>query len=142
MKLNKTSKRLIAARYPFSVVEVKNDPHITKQNGKQSSYNIVGNGSGIAEFGCDELTALWFCEAANRYADEIFSHLFKPPFMGKWLNGKNYEYDFAYCSACGRMQWVGWNSHKEAEEKVENFAENYRYCPGCGAKMEGGEYVK
>ena len=74
MELNKTTQRLIAARRPFSVVEIKNDPRITKQNGKQSSYNIVGNnGSGIAEFGCDELAAIWFCEAANLYANEIYS---------------------------------------------------------------------
>ena len=73
MTLNKTTKRLIAARHPFSVVEIENDPRITNVNGKQSSYNIVGgNGSGIAEFGCDELAALWFCEAANRYANEIY----------------------------------------------------------------------
>lgn len=74
MELNKTTKRLIAARRPFSVVEIKDDPRITNVNGKQSAYNIVGkNGSGIAEFGCDELAALWFCEAANRYADEIYN---------------------------------------------------------------------
>ena len=73
MTLNKTNKRLIAARRPFSVVEIKNDHRITKQNGKQSSYNIVGKtGYGIAEFGCSELAATWFCEAANRYADEIY----------------------------------------------------------------------
>ena len=74
MELNKFNKRLIAARRPFSIVEIKNDPSITKVNWKQSSYNIVGkNGSGVAEFGCDELAATWFCEAANRYADEIYS---------------------------------------------------------------------
>ena len=77
MELNKFNKRLIAARRPFSVVEIKNDPRITNVNGKQSSYNIVGeNGSGIAEFGCDELTATWFCEAANRYAHEIYNRVY------------------------------------------------------------------
>lgn len=72
MKLTKFVNRLIAARRPFSVVEIENDPRITNVNGKQSSYNIVGkNGSGIAEFGCDEWAAQWFCDAANRYANEI-----------------------------------------------------------------------
>lgn len=142
MILNKFNKRLIAASRPFSVVEIKNAPGITSVNGKRSSYNIVGkNGSGVAEFGCDELAALWFCEAANRYADEIYSRRPATPHTGKWLNGKDYEYEFAYCSACGRMQWAGWSSHRDAEEKIGVFVENYRYCPGCGAKMEGSEYV-
>ena len=143
MELSKISKRLIAARRPFSVVEIKNSPHITNVNGKRSEYNIVGkDGSGVAEFGCDRLAALWFCEAANHYADSIFSRRPAKPRTGKWLNGNDYEYEYACCSACGRMQWADWDSHREAEEKVGTFAENYKYCPGCGAKMEGGEYVK
>ena len=143
MELNKTSKRLIAARRPFSVVVIENDPSITNVNGKQSSYRIVDeDGSGVAEFGCDELAALWFCEAANRYADSIYSRRTEIPRTGKWLNGKQYEYEYAYCSECGRIEWAGWESHREAKDRVGHFAEIYRYCPGCGAKMEGGEYVK
>lgn len=243
MELNKFNKRLIAARRPFSVVEIKNDPRITNVNGKQSSYNIVGgNGSGIAEFGCDELSATWFCEAANRYAAEIYrgkyptneqetpadiiaekrreadeleASSYKPhQFLreriaelrreadrleaavnrecgdaaklrevlstisevsddwrlhantmpgaldrilelaqaalaatkkekgAKWLNGKDYECEFAYCSKCGLPQWADWDSHSEAKENIGNFAEKYKYCPECGAKMEGGEYVE
>ena len=61
---------------------------------------------------------------------------------GQWNNGTDYEYEFAYCSKCGRMVFAGWNSHAEAREKVVNFHETYKYCPGCGAKMEGGRYVK
>jgi len=64
------------------------------------------------------------------------------PHTGKWKNGKKYEYEYAYCSACGRMQWAGWDSHNQAEENIEAFADDYRFCPGCGAKMEGGVYVK
>ena len=93
MELNKTTKRLVAARRPFSVVEIKNAPHITKVNGKQSAYNIVGkNGYGVAEFGCDELAATWFCEAANRYADEIYRRRSTTPHTGRWLNDKDHEY--------------------------------------------------
>ena len=143
MTLDKTTKRLIAARRPFSVVEIKNDPSITNVNGKRSSYNLVGkNGSGIAEFGCDEWAALWFCEAANRYADEIYSRHSTTPHSGKWRNGKDYECEFAYCSECGLPQWTDWSSHREAKENIGDFAENYKYCPECGAKMEGGEYVE
>ena len=65
-----------------------------------------------------------------------------PPHTGKWMNGRNYEYEYAYCSECGRAQWADWDTHKQAEESIESFADNYRYCPGCGAKMEGGVYVK
>ena len=65
-----------------------------------------------------------------------------PPHTGKWMNGRNYEYEYAYCSECGRTQWADWDSHKQAEESIGSFADDYRYCPGCGAKMEGGVYVK
>jgi hypothetical protein len=61
---------------------------------------------------------------------------------GVWENGKGFEYEFAYCSVCGRMQYAGWDSHKEAKEKIENFHEEYKFCPGCGAKMTGGRYVE
>lgn len=65
-----------------------------------------------------------------------------PARKGKWKNGTDYEYEYAYCSECGRMQWAGWDTHKQAEENIESFAANYRYCPGCGTEMEGGVYVK
>lgn len=63
-----------------------------------------------------------------------------PPRKGKWKNGREYEY--AYCSECGRMQWAGWDTHKQAEENIKSFACDYKYCPGCGAEMDGGVYVK
>lgn len=64
------------------------------------------------------------------------------PHTGKWMNGRKYEYEYAYCSECGRMQWADWDTHKQAEESIGSFADSYRFCPGCGAKMEGGVYVK
>ena len=65
-----------------------------------------------------------------------------PAHKGKWKNGTMYEYEYAYCSECGRAQWADWDSHKQAEENIKLFACNYKYCPGCGAEMEGGVYVK
>lgn len=59
-----------------------------------------------------------------------------------WENGTDYEYEFAYCSACGHMQFADWNTHCEAKEKIGHFHEKYHYCPECGAKMKGGTYVE
>ena len=82
----------------------------------------------------------------ERERDEVISMaraaLAAPSHTGKWENGKNYEYEFAYCSECGRMQWADWGSHEQAKENIESFADDYRFCPGCGARMEGGEYVR
>ena len=74
--------------------------------------------------------------------DIINDALSAPPRKGKWKNGRRYEYEYAYCSECGRMQLAGWDTHKQAEENIESFACDYKYCPGCGAEMEGGVYVK
>ena len=60
----------------------------------------------------------------------------------KWLNGKHYECEFAYCSKCGRMEWAGWTTHNRAKEKVVDFFKDYKFCPECGSEMEGGEYVE
>lgn len=61
---------------------------------------------------------------------------------GRWLNGKDYEYEFAYCSKCGRMQWAGWDTHQQAKEKIGEFYKEFKFCPNCGSEMEGGEYVE
>lgn len=61
---------------------------------------------------------------------------------GKWLNGRHYEYEYAYCSKCGHMEYAGWNSHAEAREAIVYFHKHYRFCPWCGTKMEGGQYVE
>lgn len=61
---------------------------------------------------------------------------------GRWLNGKDYEYEFAYCSKCGRMQWAGWDTHQQAKEKIGEFYKEFKFCPSCGNEMEGGEYVE
>ena len=59
---------------------------------------------------------------------------------GLWLNGDNYEYEFAYCSKCRHMEHAGWNTHAEAKVEVEDFYQVYKYCPNCGAQMIGGHY--
>lgn len=61
---------------------------------------------------------------------------------GHWLNGHDYEYEYAYCSECGHMQWASWDSHLEAKDNVEDFHKEYRYCPHCGVRMVGGKYME
>lgn len=64
------------------------------------------------------------------------------PERATWRNGSEFEYEYAYCSNCGRMQWAGWDCHEDARRMVGSFHGEYGYCPGCGARMEGGEYVE
>jgi len=40
------------------------------------------------------------------------------------------------------MQWAGWYTNKEADEKIGNFYTDYEYCPTCGARMVGDENDK
>lgn len=61
--------------------------------------------------------------------------------LGKWLNGDNYEYEFACCSECGHMQWAGWDSHSHACEEISDFHKKYKFCPNCGASMVEGVYI-
>ena len=39
-----------------------------------------------------------------------------------WINGDDYEYEFAYCSRCNRMEHAGWNTHAEAKDNIERGA--------------------
>lgn len=82
------------------------------------------------------------CADGHILSDMARAALSKPPRKGKWKNGTKYEYEYAYCSECGRMQWAGWDTHKQAKENIESFAHYYKFCPGCGAEMEGGVYVQ
>ena len=88
-----------------------------------------------------------FCPCRNEYrqlADWLkeLRELKTGKKAGTWLNGDDFEYEFAECSNCGRPQYAGWNSHAEAETMIGSFHANYRFCPGCGAEMTGGEYVR
>ena len=92
-----------------------------------------GFGEGEAFGGSTNSLATWIASLADKIREQVV--------YGFWINGKNYEYEFAYCSRCGHMEHAGWDSHKEAREKIGEFYKEYQYCPNCGAKMEGGGYV-
>lgn len=78
----------------------------------------------------------------SKIVDIAEEALSAPPHKGKWENGTMYEYEYAYCSECGRAQWADWDTHEQAKENIESFANDYKFCPGCGTEMEGGVYVQ
>ena len=58
-----------------------------------------------------------------------------PVVRGKWLNIDG-DYTFAACSICKEDYEVA--TEEEAEKGLWGaFLSAYRYCPNCGAKMDG-----
>ena len=60
----------------------------------------------------------------------------RPNLVAEWKLGP--EYESAYCSHCGHMQYADWDAYIEAAEKIGTFHEEYKFCPNCGAQMKGG----
>ncbi len=59
-----------------------------------------------------------------------------PGVHGEWLNIDG-DYTFAACSICKMAYEVA--TEEEAEKGLwDAFMCSYRYCPNCGAKMDGG----
>lgn len=55
---------------------------------------------------------------------------------GKW---QITEYDYYDCSVCGNSYYNGCESSAEARQRLdERPYDVYKYCPNCGAKMDGG----
>lgn len=52
---------------------------------------------------------------------------------GRWFFT---EYEYFNCSVCGFGYYNGCECSSEAREKLKN-GDTYRYCPNCGAKMDG-----
>lgn len=46
------------------------------------------------------------------------------------------EYEYLTCSHCGGYYYTGMESTKQAEANLIN-GEVPKYCPNCGAKMDG-----
>ena len=62
----------------------------------------------------------------------LFEKGVEPKLTGKWLHDPNYKggnKNVFICSCC-----LHWQSVKKAKSEQKNYM---RYCPFCGAKMEG-----
>ena len=65
------------------------------------------------------------CEVDVDLIDEIPAADVAPVVHGKWDVVEGRRLDNAICSNCGR--------------RFQAYYEAYRFCPNCGAKMDGGD---
>ena len=56
---------------------------------------------------------------------------------GKWLNFYGH-YTTAECDVCGECFEVTFEGESN-KMLFDAFRQSYRYCPNCGAKMDGGK---
>lgn len=77
---------------------------------REDALNIVKRTSG-------DYVAAWKC------IDNLPSIDIAPAVHGKWIKQKC-QGDYGLCSECNcRIPWI---------------PKNYKYCPNCGARMDGG----
>ena len=60
-----------------------------------------------------------------------------PVVHGEWLNF-NGDFSAAECDQCGELYEVS-PDEKPCEDYFNAFKQFYKFCPNCGAKMDGGE---
>lgn len=59
----------------------------------------------------------------------------EPVRRGRWVDFAN-DYSTAECSKCGEIYEVS-PEEKPREEFFRVFSQFYKFCPNCGAKMDG-----
>ena len=64
----------------------------------------------------------------RQWADKITGGEYAPVVHGRWIRFKEYDSCYVHmkCSACSAY----WSDPSHAD--------HFRYCPNCGAKMDGG----
>lgn len=81
---------------------------------------IIGSCEGVSDYDCDQGTC------AQCKAIRVYNAGHHKPEEGNWI----YKYegkDIAYCSICNFY----------VQDKINNVAYCYHYCPNCGANMKG-----
>lgn len=73
--------------------------------------------------------AMWRIEEFPEIAPESL----RP--TGRWIL-TNEDYEYLTCSVCGGAYYTGAETFARAQDHL-TFAGGYKYCPNCGAKMEG-----
>lgn len=79
------------------------------------------------------------CRCNNRYCNKQSCPILNAPAAdvqgvkhGEWksFHSEDTLYGSYYCSACGHEQDIG---------MVVSLTTEFKYCPNCGAKMDGGK---
>lgn len=94
---------------------------------KFQAYYGHDNRSPYGGRSADAIAALSSIEGADTVDAELVRH-------GKWLDFVG-DYTFAECSVCGEVYDP---SDRDDKEHFDMFKQLYRFCPACGAKMDGG----
>lgn len=88
--------------------------------------------------GCGAEPGTW-ADGYDKAINEAYDRISREPAAdvapvghGKWLNAGDWA--LAECSECGEVYDV---SDNPCEEHFKLFGQFYRYCPNCGAKMDG-----
>lgn len=56
---------------------------------------------------------------------------------GEWLNLTG-DWRIAECSSCGQFYTISHNGQSK-KKWFDGFCKAHKYCPNCGAKMDGGK---
>ena len=83
-------------------------------------YRVI---AGHSYYHGDCILAALTCIAEGKEVNPVRPSDVAPMEHGRW-NGDD---DYMFCSKCG-MQW----------NYCDNDTQDFRYCPNCGAKMDGG----